>query len=98
MTSSKGVVMMEQGRRLDAGALPGDTRITCEQLADGGSLGLARGFENAAVRKGPCSGTGGKAKRRVRKRGPAPKRIRAHTHARSLVSLLDLRAIGSNFA
>src|SRR5512141_2017317 len=38
-----------------AGAPPGDTRIPCEELADGGPSRLARGSKDAATQKGPPS-------------------------------------------
>ncbi len=38
-----------------AGAPPGDTRIPCEELADGGPLRLARGSEGAVDPKGAAS-------------------------------------------
>ena len=43
-----------------------------EELADGGPLRLARGSQGAATQKGSQLRAGGKAKRNVRKRGPAP--------------------------
>src|SRR5580704_11373210 len=45
--------------------------IPCEELADGGPLRLARGFENAATQKGLCLRAEGEAKRNVRKRRSA---------------------------
>jgi len=38
-----------------AGAPPGDTRVPCQELADGGPLRLARGSEGVVDPKGAAS-------------------------------------------
>ena len=56
-----------------AGAPPGGTTTPCEELADGGPLRLARGFEKRGHPEGvSVSEPEAKPKRTVRKRGPAP--------------------------
>jgi hypothetical protein len=59
-----------------AGAPPGDTTIPCEELADGSPQGLPEVLRRGRPKGASVERAGGRAKRRVRKRGPAPQRRR----------------------
>jgi hypothetical protein len=59
-----------------AGAPPGDTRIPREELADGGPRGLSEAFRQGRPKGASVEKAGGRVKRSVRKRGPAPNRRR----------------------
>src|ERR1019366_8376416 len=57
-----------------AGAPPGDITIPYQELADGGPLGLPEARKTRPPKRGRRLRAGGRAKRNVRKRGPAPQR------------------------
>ena len=59
-----------------AGAPPGDTRIPCEELADGGAQALPEALRLGRPKGASVERAGGRLKRSVRKRGPAPNRRR----------------------
>src|SRR5664279_2294123 len=58
--------------RATPGAPPGGTMTPCEELADGGPRGLPEARKAQPPKRGRRLRAGGRAKRNVRKRGPAP--------------------------
>jgi hypothetical protein len=54
-----------------AGTPPGGTTTPCEELADGGPLGLPEALRQGLPKGTSVERAGGEAKRSVRKRGPA---------------------------